>query len=239
MILDIALVLIILFFAFFGFRKGFFYGLPRFAGLILSVVAAYFLFDPVANFLKEKTGIYDFIYELIYKNVSSFINSYAGGNPSGVPSALTNAITDTAKKAAETGAEKIAETVFNIIVFLLIFVIIKILFMLLCNMFSKKTNDGFIGGFDGVLGLLLGAVKGVILVFIIVIVILPLSFIISPDVYSWVTEQMGSSFLANFFIDYNPLTNLIPSFNLEDILPSTYQPVGEDNGIDKDIANLV
>jgi uncharacterized membrane protein required for colicin V production len=237
MVLDIVLVAIVGLFAFLGFRKGFFYGIPRFIGFIGSLIGAFLLTGSAVKFLKGSTGIFDALHKTVKKTCQNFVETYVGDAPQNLPFGLTEATENATDAAIDASANAIAGSAFSLIVFICIFIALKIILAFVTKTFSKQHNDGFIDGFDGFLGLILGIVKGVIAVFVLITFVIPFSFVVNPDFYGILSGQLESSFIATFLMNHNPLPGLIPEFNMDEFMPSNW--FEEDGDITKNLDDLV
>jgi uncharacterized membrane protein required for colicin V production len=224
-------------FAFFGFRKGFFYGIPRFLGFIGSLIGAFFLTGPVSDLLKDNTKIFDSFQKAVKKTCQDFLETYIGNTPQNLPFGLSEAAESATDIAIEASVKAIAQSAFSLAVFICIFIAFKLILAFIVKTFSKKNNGGFIDGFDGFLGLLLGITKGLIAVFIIITFAIPVSVIINPDFYATLSGQLEDSFIATFLTNHNPLPNLVPEFNMNEFLPSNWSEGTDD--ITKNLDELV
>ncbi|MDR1292197.1 MAG: CvpA family protein [Clostridiales Family XIII bacterium] len=85
--LDIALLVIIVIFTILGFKNGFVYTLFATFGWLIAIIVAFFTRDMVIDFLKDKTGVYDWYHERVYNICLKFTSGYTdrltGGNAGG------------------------------------------------------------------------------------------------------------------------------------------------------------
>lgn len=215
MILDIALLVVLILFAFAGLSKGFLTTFINLVGVLISVVVAVFTCRFVAEFLNNmfkitKTFINMFLPQL--KNMGAIMDTTI--NNAGELDAtalegitakgkfggpLTNIIKkiiqgNEAKIIGGTPAEYVAEVLgtFATIVLsaILVFVLVRIILKILSRMFATK-GPRTVNGMDKALGLICGIVQGLIFVGIILVVAFVMYNI--PTTAQWVTKAFDGS----------------------------------------------
>jgi uncharacterized membrane protein required for colicin V production len=213
MIFDIIVAALILLFVIIGYFKGFAHSFLRTIDWILAVVAAYIWSEPLGEFLREHTKIYDGIYDKIaMKFGESLSNAIASLEM--LPKVLTDVLSSAGTKVTTQLSENMANTVFGILCFAAIVLAVKILLALIIGFFDRKRDDdgSFIGAVDRLLGLLMGAIKGLIIVFLLLAIAIPAANMFAPDKVQAFYETMQGSYFAHYLYDNNLLLMLIRSF---------------------------
>lgn len=240
MILDVILFLVMTIFVFFGFKNGFFYGVPRFIGLLIAIIFSLIATPHVVTFLKTNTSFYDSFHKSIFDSSVSIIDNYVGGAPEHLPFGLSGLTTDVTSNLVTSAVKRLSDTGFTIIVFLVIMILIKIIIWLITRKFSKKRTDvAFIGGIDGIMGILLGIVKGIVVIYVILLVLFPLTYTLNQSMYYFLNEQVTQSLVAQLFINHNPINALSEGFSVDNFLPSNWHTFSEVVDVGKDVDNMV
>ncbi|MDR0357480.1 MAG: CvpA family protein, partial [Clostridiales Family XIII bacterium] len=165
--IDIAILIIILIFALLGFRRGFAYTFFRTFGWIVAIVAAILLRGRFADFLAERTSLYDVFLAHTEKIFHTFAEKYATGFAESMPVLIGDAVEKAKDKIVSETAVRIADASFEIFAFIGLILLIKIALFILTLLLSKRHHEGFIGGIDGIGGFFIGAAQGVVVVLIL------------------------------------------------------------------------
>ena len=197
MIIDIILVIIFILSLILGYRKGFTNSLIHTFGWVGSIVVSYLVNRPVCAFLKDNTGLYDYLYESVKQNVAASADT----STSLIPTLFGGILL----KAQEELAVRIADSIYAVICFLLVLFAIKIILWLIALAVSKKHNDGVIGFVDGLLGMLAGIIRGIIIVLLLLAFAYPVLSFISPDTAELMMKQLESSMFSLYLYEHNPL----------------------------------
>jgi membrane protein required for colicin V production len=211
---DVAILVIIGWFAWRGLTAGLLKGIARLAGIFLGILFALKYDSQLADFAGSKWHLAE--------KLSKYFS---------FPSALWNDSMSwwSSRGLSFTGGEQIqnilSSRLLEIIAFLLIFLVVCRLTYFVGSLLSRVARIAFLGPVDRLGGLALGLVNGLVIVLIIVALLLPLQIPVSilnggqPD--NWYTRSIQGSiiipkcqkFLTPFegkFIDLIP-DNIMPS----------------------------
>lgn len=210
---DGIIVIIVIFTAVQGFRRGFVQTFIHTVGWLLAVVLGFVWYPHVIDFLKEKTGFYDLVHgkisERIAENANSAADSAAGSIPEVIRDLLDKAIHSATDTIALSMSDSLSNLIFNMIGFLVVAIAIKLILLCLTMLFSKEKNDGFIGGIDSFFGLLAGTLKGIILVYILLAVMVPVT---SLWVSSFLIDELDGSVLGSYLYNNNLILMVVKDF---------------------------
>ncbi|MDR2486481.1 MAG: CvpA family protein [Clostridiales Family XIII bacterium] len=222
--IDIAILIIIALFAFFGFRNGFVYTLVRAIGWFVALVVAWLCYSPLSEWLMTSTNVYDIYYNHIFLVCKDFVDKIAGGLIGSVPGTFGDMLRDLGDTIAQSAAESIGTSTFKVMAFLVIIIVVKLFLLLLVRMFTRRSKFSLIGNMDTFFGLLLGFFQGVLMVFLLLLVVMPISFAISPSLYDWMQNAMSHSFFAGFLFLHNPIALLVEGYSPDILSPQTWLP---------------
>ena len=202
MIFNLIIIGIIVVFLFIGFIKGFFSELLGIVGSVLSIVLAAVFCNALADFLIDKTEIFDWLKNGIASVFPSDISSIEGLN---LPEFIVNLINSyLSSDDGITLAEAISTTISKLIIsfasFFIILLAVKLAVFILSKVLKALADSiKVIGVTNRLLGALLGIIKGLLIVCgaLYLIEIIPFEFL------NGVRELADQSVLAQFFIKYN------------------------------------
>lgn len=202
MIFNLIIIGIIVVFLFIGFIKGFFSELLGIVGSVLSIVLAAVFCNALADFLIDKTEIFDWLKNGIASVFPSDISSIEGLN---LPEFIVNLINSyLSSDDGITLAEAISTTISKLIIsfasFFIILLAVKLVVFILSKVLKALADSiKVIGVTNRLLGALLGIIKGLLIVCgaLYLIEIIPFEFM------NGVRELVDQSVLAQFFIKYN------------------------------------
>ena len=202
MIFNLIIIGIIVVFLFIGFIKGFFSELLGIVGSVLSIVLAAVFCNALADFLIDKTEIFDWLKNGIASVFPSDISSVEGLN---LPEFMVNLINSyLSSDDGITLAEAISTTISKLIIsfasFFIILLAVKLVVFILSKVLKALADSiKVIGVTNRLLGALLGIIKGLLIVCgaLYLIEIIPFEFL------NGVRELADQSVLAQFFIKYN------------------------------------
>lgn len=202
MIFNLIIIGIIVVFLFIGFIKGFFSELLGIVGSVLSIVLAAVFCNALADFLIDKTEIFDWLKNGIASVFPSDISSIEGLN---LPEFIVNLINSyLSSDDGITLAEAISTTISKLIIsfasFFIILLAVKLVVFILSKVLKALADSiKVIGVTNRLLGALLGIIKGLLIVCgaLYLIEIIPFEFL------NGVRELADQSVLAQFFIKYN------------------------------------
>lgn len=181
-----------------GYRNGFVYTLICMMGWVVSVILAFVLHPYVTTFLKDHTGIFDFIHLKITEKMAA-----TGLTPDvllqSFPDVAKNIVGDVAEELVNSFGLALTTLVFSVLTFLLILILFKVATFTLTVIFSKHKRKGIIGAIDSILGLAAGLSIGVLLVFIFLVLVIPISAITGSTFLVDMIE--GSVITKEFFVN--------------------------------------
>ena len=202
MVLDITIIIIMLLFAIYGFRKGFVFTLIHTFGWALALGGSYLLVSYAGDFIRKYTTLYSWI-------LAGYRERFDSGDLnttdalSGLPGDLSTGIDDTVHTATDALARTFADMTFTVIVFACLFVLIKIVIWLLLRLLS------FI---DGFFGMLFSLLKGAVLVFLLLAIMMPLADFFAPDLAISLAAQLDSSYFTKILYDNNIIIIIAENF---------------------------
>lgn len=227
-ILTLIVVLIILFYAFGGVRKGFIKTLLSMAFFIMAAVLVYFANPYVSSFLKEHTPIYWAVEEkcqeiFTVENLlgENFSSQEAAAEPDRIeqtkiieslplPDILKEQLTENnndagyVRLAVSNFEEYIAGFMANLILTVLSYVVTFLLAILALKLLMLTldviTELPVLKSVNQILGFLVGGIQGVCVVWVLFLVITILG---STDMGSKLLVMIGESSLLSFFYDTN------------------------------------
>lgn len=211
MVLDVTIIIIMLLFAIYGFRKGFVFTLIHTFGWALALGGSYLLVSYAEDFLRKYTTLYSWI-------LAGYRERFDSGDLnttdalSGLPGDLSTGIDDTVHTATDALARTFADMTFTVIVFACLFVLIKIVIWLLLRLLSKNHRDGFTGFIDGFFGMLFSLLKGAVLVFLLLAIMMPLADFFAPDLAISLAAQLDSSYFTKILYDNNIIIIIAENF---------------------------
>ena len=171
-IVDIALILIVIFFAFVGLKRGFVKSLVNFLGTMVVLVLSFVAAKPVGGMLNNWFGLNNTFANMLQDPLAPYcVSSYNAGldNP------LMNKIAEifigpeywlnysdgvnSAEFLADFSAG-IGKLITMAIAMVVLYIIFKIAIWLLSKLFKFLTKDRVIGGYERLFGFAMGAVEG-------------------------------------------------------------------------------
>ena len=153
MVLDIILILILLIFAVYGFRKGFIFTLIHTVGWAIALVGTYFAVSGAADFIREQTTLYDWMLNG-YKERFSVGDLGVDDSIESLPGNFFLDLNDATGAATDAVARMFANMTYMVVIFVGLFLLIKIIMLLILRFFSRDYKEGFTGFFDGFFGML-------------------------------------------------------------------------------------
>ncbi|MDR0852694.1 MAG: CvpA family protein [Clostridiales Family XIII bacterium] len=228
MIADILIALILLLFAFLGFKNGLARTLVRLISWVLAVIVALLSCGFLENYVKVHTLIDEYYFEKVLRICSTFYEKYTSGITEELPEPISDTVDTVGEKFVSETSQRIAGIAFAILIFIIIILFVKLLFFIVERLFSKKYNDGFVGAVDGIVGLILGFAQGAVVVFLLLALILPLSYMINESIYEAVHNTISHSFYAEYLYNNNPILRLAGG-ELTDLMGGDLQELIETN----------
>ena len=209
---DIIIILILILWAFIGYKRGFLKGLTGIASLIVSVLVTMCLFTQMADFLKT-TAVYETIYENIEKSLISSEESESktkdSERSSDITELLLGGINDGVQEIKDgvvsAIVEKTADIAIKMLSAVIVFLVVRILTAVLVKAFGIVRKLPLIGIFDGFLGAILGVARGF---FTVYIVLMSVAVCVSFNSENVVADKINQSEFAkvmynnNIFLDF-------------------------------------
>ncbi len=212
MVMDVIVGLIVVGFMAWGIKKGFVYTFLTTIDWILALVAAFLWSSKVAEFLAEKTPIYEKIYE---KLLAKFTESAANATTciDSLPTILGDALVGARDKMTAGLAEVMAERVFAILCFALVVIAVKIAIFIIIHLLSKRNNQSGVVGFaDGLAGMVTGFAKGMIVVFMLFALMVPVMNMFFPEHIEAAMKALETSRFAGDLYNNNLLLLIVRDF---------------------------
>ena len=138
-----------------GYRKGFVRMLYRILCNLLALVLAAFAADPLGNFFKTHTSLYN----VVEGRCVDFVSGVSG-----------NSSLLSAAGVYDTVGEQAAQVVFHILMFVLAFVLIRIVFWIVMRVANGIAKAPVLRGINRFLGILAGCLNGLLLVWLLMAV---------------------------------------------------------------------
>lgn len=190
MVLDIIILLIVLYGAVLGFKRGFSKTIFSIVGWLISVIGAYIATPFVKDYLIKNT---DYL-ERFAPSATSY---------SSVPAAI-----------AESFSEITANIILTVAIYAAVFIAIKIFMWLIIALITRHDRKSFAGMIDGIFGMIFGILKGAIIACILVAIILPLCDVFAPALATNIENMIDTSYIAKLLYDNNPIYLFLKGFFL-------------------------
>ncbi len=211
--MDIIVVVIITFFAIWGFKRGFVKSIVGMLSLAASLILAWMLYPVISQLLETvgvKTAIYESIQNVLYENIQN--DSIAN-----LPKFLQATALDGQKAMIDGTALGAAKMVLDIVSFIVVLIVLRVIIWIAKKLLIVMSEMPIIGFFNRIAGLLFGAAQGILIVFILFTVI----FAISPLRENiGIVEAVNTSTVAKPLYDVNPIVNIF-DFASEETMPET------------------
>ncbi len=188
MIFDVLIIIILLYGAIRGFKRGFSRTIFSVIGWLISVLGAFIATPFVKEYLLQNTNYYD---KLMPSDVTF----------SSVPHIVENNITQIT-----------VNLLFTVAVFAICFIVLKILMWLIIALITKGDRKSLTGMVDGFFGMIFGFLKSAIIACIFIACILPLTEIFAPNITGSLETLLNSSYIAKLLYDNNPIYLLLKGF---------------------------
>jgi uncharacterized membrane protein required for colicin V production len=220
--IDIAIIIIILIFAFLGFKNGLVRTLFHTFGWIIAIVTSFLLRKQVETFLMDHTQIYDRYLAYVEGIFRSFSDKHAGNLADSIPGVVGDALESVGDKLVDEAAASFVDTTFTIFTFIGFALLIKFVFFIITLLLSKRHHGGFVGGLDGIAGLLMGMVQGLVIVLILLALLLPVSLALNPEYYNAINSMLDRAVFADILCNNNPLFHFMKDYLPDNLIPSEW-----------------
>jgi hypothetical protein len=220
--IDVAIIIILLVFAFLGFKNGLTYTLFHTFGWIIAVVASFFLREKVTSLLMDHTTIYDRYYAHTEKICRAFAETHTGDLLDNLPGVVGGALEKLGDGILTELVGKIVDITFGIFVFVGLALLIKLVLFVIMLLVSRRHHEGFVGGLDGLAGMLIGLVQGVIIVFVLLALLMPVAFALDPEYCGAVIHMLDRAVFSDILYYHNPLLGIVNGYLPDNLLPSEW-----------------
>ncbi len=176
---DLLILILMIVSVYFGYKKGFLKTITGVLSIILSLVIAITLYQPVEEYIKKTT-----IYEYVYDNVNSQleapdeetnqISEYGAGKlnlPRSFLKTIQEKTNDTKDNIVDTIADFSADSAVKIISMLLVFIAARLIILGILSVAGLIKKLPLIGWSDRMLGVLFGFVRGFLIIYLFLAVI--------------------------------------------------------------------
>ncbi len=202
--MDIIVVVIIAFFAIWGFKRGFVKSIVGMLSLAASLILAWMLYPIVSELLEAigvKTAIFESIQNVLYAHTQS-------EGIDKLPEFLQAAAAEGQRGMIENAAGGASKLVLDIVSFVVVLVLSRIIIWIAQKFLIVISELPIIGLLNRFAGLLFGAAQGTLIVFIIFTVV----YAISPLRENGdIVTTIESSAIAKRIYDVNPIVNIFIS----------------------------
>jgi uncharacterized membrane protein required for colicin V production len=220
---DIVLFILILVATFLGYRRGFFKTLYGLLAFFIAIFLALSFHKPFATFLKNNTGIDEWIItniqgsaqkiepntdqlntQVINNENMEVIEKTLGNLPENIK--VTLGLDDIKNQALESISLKVSDLAINIISILGIYVVVRLLLGVISTIIDGVLKLPILKQINELLGLLLGSILGFLQIYIIFAIITFLSSIINLNV---LILYIKSSLFARILYENNLILSLL------------------------------
>ena len=211
---DIAAIALVVLFIMLGAKKGLVKSVLGLGSIVISIILALTLYQPVSTFLKDSV-----VGEYITINIAKVLDSSekepeemeteeAAGVlnlPPEIMSKVTEGIDDIKDTALTSISTSVSELAINLLSMLIVFLVIKLILYLLTLLLDAVTGLPVIRTLNKAMGAVLGAVSGIITIYILLAI---LTFATAVDTDNkivnnvleskFVSEMYKDNFVVNF-----------------------------------------
>lgn len=209
MILDIIILVLVLFAALMGYKKGLVGIMVGLVSMILAIVLSLFLQGPIADMLYNNTGVGKIVEQTVYTNLNSANNKNNENNENKLTdNIIINSITDKAVASLTNEETAKAVTMFILkgISFVIIFIVVTIVCRILQSVLNLVFNLPVLDVVNKFGGLGLGAIKVLLKIYIVLAII---SFIAPMQIIDPVIEMINSSTVTKMLYQNNLFVSLL------------------------------
>ena len=216
-VIDLILVAIVALCIFLGKRKGLTGYIIGILAFIISILLAFIVYKPVANFIIQHTQLDETIAEKVATmlegtNVEKGEEIQKTEN-NVYPNAFVEQVNQYVKEATEVQAENItdyvAENIATTIVYMITIIVVLIIANIALRIFGFLLNTiaelPILKQFNDVGGIIIGGVEGIVIVYIIITVLTLLLPILKAENFM---RAIDNSYIANYIYNHNLIMNL-------------------------------
>ncbi|MGI6530015.1 MAG: CvpA family protein [Clostridia bacterium] len=225
-IADIVVIVVILLFAFLGYRRGLLMGIYSIGAYFIAIFIGFLLRKPVVAFI-YKTPLPDKVYNNVYArlvehNVSKGQEALANTEDYIESLKLPSLIENFLKKNIQTGegafealaesiSDKVTAFIVSVFAFLITFILVLIIMLVLKRIIKFARELPVIKQVDSVGGVLLGVLEGILIVSVVLLFIYMFS---SRESLAPLVQKIEESAIAKLFFEKNFLANIISKLKI-------------------------
>lgn len=163
---DIVVVLIIVLFAVYGWRRGFMRSVIGLLSLAASIVLAYILRPIISDLLNASP-----LHNIVLGSISERLNSSAAEKAALLPKAIQSAAESGTNALTSGMAAQLTGFVINIISFILVLAAARLIILVAARILKTASKLPVIGLIDKAAGMFVGVVKAVVIVYVVLAII--------------------------------------------------------------------
>lgn len=211
---DIVAIVIVVLFVMWGAKKGLVKSVLGLGSIIISIVLALTLYQPVSTFLKDSV-----IGEYVTVNIAKVLDASekepeemetedaanALNLPPEIMSKVSESVDDIKTTALGSISTSVSSLAINLLSMLIVFLVIKLILWIITLLLDAVTGIPVIRGLNKMLGGVLGAVSGIITIYILLAI---LTFMTAVDTdnkivnnvleSTYVSKMYNDNFVVNF-----------------------------------------
>ena len=225
MIVDIIIIVIIALSVVIGMIRGFANTIIGFVSIILSILIAFFLCNPVAALLSKVTEIDESIYNKVEAIIPmSDTDIQIDINSNSIPEKVQNAIDNTMTEA-ENGINKkkneivnsvatsITNNIMSAIAFVGLFALVRLVLLGIMIVTEIAKQQDFIERVDKIMGFLLGLLRGILIVYVALGVLKVCEVMLKSDT---IVDNINQSIIGSYIYNHNFMATEIKEISNKD-----------------------
>lgn len=225
MIVDIIIIVIIALSVVIGMIRGFANTIIGFVSIILSILIAFFLCNPVASLLSKVTEIDESIYNKVEAIIPmSDTDIQIDINSNSIPEKVQNAIDNTMTEA-ENGINKkkneivnsvatsITNNIMSAIAFVGLFALVRLVLLGIMIVTEIAKQQDFIERVDKIMGFLLGLLRGILIVYVALGVLKVCEVMLKSDT---IVDNINQSIIGSYIYNHNFMATEIKEISNKD-----------------------
>lgn len=225
MIVDIIIIVIIALSVVIGMIRGFANTIIGFVSIILSILIAFFLCNPVASLLSKVTEIDENIYNKVEAIIPmSDTDIQIDINSNSIPETVQNAIDNTMTEA-ENGINKkkneivnsvatsITNNIMSAIAFVGLFALVRLVLLGIMIVTEIAKQQDFIERVDKIMGFLLGLLRGILIVYVALGVLKVCEVMLKSDT---IVDNINQSIIGSYIYNHNFMATEIKEISNKD-----------------------
>ena len=163
---DIVVVLIIVLFAVYGWRRGIMRSIIGLLSLAASIVLAYILRPIISDLLNASP-----LHNIVLGSISERLNSSAAEKAALLPKTIQSAVESGTNALTSGMAAQLTGFVINIISFILVLAAARLIILVAARILKTASKLPVIGLIDKAAGMFVGVVKAVVIVYVVLAII--------------------------------------------------------------------